>query len=58
MHGPQMLMADEETDIGTNWKANQGSDLSKQVGWAAKRSADHKSTSQAAAQRKSNHVAH
>ncbi len=56
--GPQVLTADEETDIKTNWQANQGSDPSKQVGWAGKRSADHKSAAQAAAQRKSNHVAH
>jgi hypothetical protein len=56
--GPQVLTADEETDVGTNWQANQGSDPNKQVGWAAKRSADHKSAAQAAAQRNSNHVAH
>jgi hypothetical protein len=47
---PQVLTADEETDVGTNWQANQGRDPSKQVGWAAKRSADHKSAAQAAAQ--------
>ncbi len=56
--GPQVLTADEETNVRTTWQANQGSDPSKQVGWAAKRSADHKSVAQAAAQRKSNHVAH
>jgi hypothetical protein len=56
--GPQVLTANEETDVGTNWQANQGSDPSEQVGWAAKRSADHKSAAQVAAQRKSNHVAH
>ena len=53
-----MLTADEETNVGTNWQANQGSDPSEQVGWAAKRNADHKSTAQTAAQRKANHVAH
>ncbi len=53
-----MLTANEETGVGTKWQANQGSDPSEQVGWAAKRSADHKSAAQAAAQRKSNHVAH
>jgi hypothetical protein len=56
--GPQVLTADEETDVETNWQANQGSDPSKQVGWAAKRSADHKSAAKAATQRKSKHVAH
>jgi hypothetical protein len=55
--GPKVLTANEETDIGTKWQANQGSNPSEQVGWAAKRSADHKSAAQAAAQRKSNHVA-
>ncbi len=55
---PQVLTADKETNVGTNWQANQESDPSEQVGWAAKRSADHNSTAQVAAQRKSNHVAH
>ncbi len=39
--GPQVLTDDEETNVGTTWQANQGSDPSKQAGWAAKRSADH-----------------
>ena len=58
MRGPRVLTADEETDVGTNWQATKGGDPSKQVGWTAKRNADHKSTAQAAAQRKANHVAH
>jgi hypothetical protein len=44
-------MANEKTNVGTNWQANQGSNSSEQVRWAAKRSADHKSAAQAAAQR-------
>jgi hypothetical protein len=58
MRGPQVLTADEETDVGTNLQANKGGNPSEQVGWAAKRNADHKSTAQTAAQRKANHVAH
>jgi hypothetical protein len=57
MRGPQVLTADEETDVGTNLQAIKGGDLSKQVEWAAKRNADHKSAAQAAAQRKTNHMA-